>query len=55
MGGMFMDARSLTNIGNLSGWNTSNFTNMSGMFQKASSLTNIGNLGNWNTRCQGRF
>ena len=46
---MFNGASKLTNIGDLSEWDTGNVTNMGHMFYNASSLTNIGNLDNWNT------
>ena len=46
---MFGGTMNLTNIGDLSKWQTGNVTDMSWMFANATSLTNIGNLDNWNT------
>ena len=46
---MFQEASSLTNIGDLSKWNTSKVTNMSCMFYNSTNLTNIGDLSKWDT------
>ena len=46
---LFSHFDSLNDISGLSGWDTSNVTNMSSMFSYAASLTNIDVLSNWNT------
>ena len=46
---MFYNATKLTNIGDLSKWQTGNVTDMHNMFANATNLTNIGNLDNWDT------
>ena len=45
---MFRYCNSLTSIGDISKWNTSNVTNMSHMFEYCSELTQL-DLSNWNT------
>ena len=45
---MFKYCNSLTSIGDVSKWNTSNVTNMSHMFEYCSELTQL-DLSNWNT------
>ena len=47
--GMFNNLRALQEIGDLSGWNTHNFTDMRFMFDSDSALSGIGDLSNWNT------
>ena len=46
---MFYNASGLTNIGDLSKWDTSKVTLMFQMFYNASGLTNIGDLNDWDT------
>ena len=45
---MFFSTDNLTSVGDLSGWNTSQVTNMSDMFSNAKSLTSL-DLSTWDT------
>ena len=48
--GMFNSLRNLQEVGDLSNWDTHNFTDMSYMFNTENDLlTSLGNLSNWNT------
>ena len=48
MAGMFEDSNALTSVGDLSGWNTANVTNMKYVFSACSSLTSL-DLSGWDT------
>lgn len=48
MYGMFNGCSALTDVGDLTGWNTANVTNMAGMFNKCSALTAV-DLTGWDT------
>ena len=45
---MFGSCYSLTTVGNISNWSTSNVTNLSEMFRYCYSLKEMSNLSNWN-------
>ena len=49
MYGIFCNCSSLTSVGDLSNWDTSNVTDMSSMFCNCSSLTSVGDPSNWDT------
>ena len=49
MSWMFRGCESLTNIPDISKWNTRNVKNMSGMFIDCESLTNLPDISKWNT------
>ena len=50
MSRMFYDCRSLTNLPDISKWDTKNVTNMSDMFSYCSSLTNLPDISKWDTK-----
>ena len=46
---MFAGCSSLSNLPDISKWNTNNVTNMSSMFSGCSSLSNLYDISKWNT------
>ena len=50
MSHMFYDCSSLTNLPDISKWDTKNVTDMNGMFSDCSSLTNLPDISKWDTK-----
>ncbi len=49
MSGMFYGCNSITDLPDISDWNTKNVTNMSNIFYFCNSLNNLPNISKWNT------
>ena len=49
MSNMFYECLSLSNLKDISNWNTNKVNDMSNMFSRCSSLSNLPDISNWNT------